>query len=104
MLPRSPKPATTKKTTSFARKQQAGKSAGVTAHYPWNAEFPAINRDAKDGIVVFRWRQMRLLEQVGGAAQVEIFFSDDEPNTLVLQAQRFVSEAICSKDKSTALA
>ena len=98
----SPKPAKTKKTTSRAKKTQARSSAGATAHYPWNARFPAKNRDAKHEIV-FRSRQMRLLEQVGGAAQAEIFFSDDDTTPLALQAQRLVTEAICSKDRSTAL-
>lgn len=103
--PRSPKPATKeKKTTSRATKTQARLDAGATRAYPWNAFFPAKNRDA-DNKVVFRSRQMRLLEQVGGAAQAEIFFSssDDELTPLGLQARRLVSEAICSKDKSTAL-
>ena len=59
---------------------------------------------SKDGSMVYRSTQLRLLEQVGGLDQKEIFSSNDDPIPLALQAQRFVSESVCSKGKSTALA
>jgi hypothetical protein len=73
LKPLSSKSATTKRTASRAKKAQARSSAVATKLYPRNARFPA-KRNEK-GEIVLRSRQMRLLEQVGGAAQAEIFFS-----------------------------
>ena len=96
-MPRSPKPKP-KSTSAKAKKAEERSSAGVSRAYPWNAAFQDKRRD-RDGNRVFVSRQVRLLDEIGGATNSDIF-AGDSASSLVIEAQRIVSRGICDKSRT----
>ena len=68
---------------------------GVSRRYPGNPPGSAKRRD-RDGNRVFSSRQARLLDEIGGAANPDIFM-EDVATLLEIEAQRIVSRGVCAK-------